>query len=121
MVLMLLAAFGALLSFIGAIDTVSSAGPDTQVVESWRMWGFLVFAGLFALLALHPRRYPGVWELVILHKTATATIAAALITSGASDALTVAVVDGTLTVVTIAAYFLSRGFAGWTRFRSELP
>ena len=80
--LMLLAAFGALSSFVGAVGTVYSAAPDTQVAESWRMWGFLVFAGLFTLLALAPRSYPGIWELVILHKTATALTAATLVTQG---------------------------------------
>ena len=111
---MLLAALGALSSFVGAIGTVFSADPATQVVESWRMWGFLVFGGLFALLALRPRRSPGIWELVMLHKTATATTAAFLV-GRASDALMVAVVDGSLAIITFAAYVLARGYAGWTR------
>lgn len=118
MALMLLAALGALSSFVGAISTVSSVGPDTLVVENWRAWGFLVFAGLFALLAFEPRCYPGVWELVMLHKTATAITAATLITGGASDAITVALVDGILAITTVAAYSLARGFTGWTNFRS---
>jgi hypothetical protein len=36
------------------------ADDSTKVVESWRMYGFAVFAGLFVLLALHPRDYRGV-------------------------------------------------------------
>jgi hypothetical protein len=69
-ILMLAAALGALLAFVGAIGPAVSASPEAQVVEMWRMYGFLVFAGLFALLALRPRHYPGVWELVIFHKAA---------------------------------------------------
>ena len=110
---MLLAALGALSSFVVAIGTVFSADPATQVVESWRMWGFLIFGGFFALLALRPRRSPGVWELVILHKTATAATATTLVAGGAADALTVALVDGTLAVMTVAAYLLARGYSGW--------
>jgi hypothetical protein len=79
MVLMLLATLGALFSFVGSLGTVLAAPPPIQLVESWRMYGFLVFAGLFVLLALWPRLYPGVWELVIFHKAAMAITAAALI------------------------------------------
>lgn len=116
MALMLVAALGALFAFVGAIDTVATASPQTQVVESWRMYGFLVFAGLFALLALRPRHYPGVWELVIFHKGAMSATAALV---GGESASTVAVVDGTLAAMTIAAYFLARGYAGWASLRSD--
>ena len=71
MVLMLLAAFGALSAFLGSIGTATAAGSDTVVAETWRMYGFAVFAGLFVLLALRPRHYAGVWELVIFHKGAS--------------------------------------------------
>ena len=73
------------------------------------MYGFLVFAGLFLLLAFRPRRSPGVWELVIFHKTAVAVTAGAFVGGGARDAATVAAADGVLAVVLITAYFLSRG------------
>lgn len=69
MALMLLAALGALVAFAGSVGTATAAGSET-VVEAWRTYGFLVFAGLFVLLALRPRHYTGVWELVIFHKGA---------------------------------------------------
>jgi hypothetical protein len=53
---MVLAALAALTSFVGAVGAVGNAGPDTFVVENWRMLGFLVSAGIFALLAFRPAR-----------------------------------------------------------------
>ena len=119
MALMLLAALGALVAFVGSVGAVIGAGPDAEVAESWRMYGFLVFAGLFVLLALHPRRYPGVWELVIFHKAAMAVTAAAFVGEGASDAFSVSIADGTLAITTLVAYVLSRGYAGWARLRDD--
>lgn len=60
--LMLLAAIGACTSFVTSITSVATASPATQVVEIWRMYGFVVFTGLYVLLAFWPRRYPGIWE-----------------------------------------------------------
>ena len=53
--LMLLAAIGAFISFVTSINSVATASPATQVVEIWRMYGFLVFTGLYVLLAFWPR------------------------------------------------------------------
>ena len=36
--------------------TFQSFAPDRINIETWRMFGFLVFAGLFTLLGLFPRR-----------------------------------------------------------------
>jgi hypothetical protein len=120
-ILMSAAALAALLAFVGAVGPAVSANPETQVVEMWRMYGLLVFAGLFALLALRPRHYPGVWELVIFHKVALALTAASLLGGETADALSVAVVDGVLAAMTIAAYWLARGYAGWARLRAAKP
>src|SRR4051794_7195585 len=68
--LMATAAVGALLSAVSSVAVVAAAGPQTQMVETWRGYGYLVFAGLFAVLALRPRHYRGVWELTLLHKAA---------------------------------------------------
>ena len=118
MVLLLLAALGALFSFVDAVGATMVADPETRVTESWRMYGFVVFAGLFVLLAFRPRRSPGIWELVIFHKTAVAVTAAALVRGGAEDAVTVAAADGVLAVVLITAYVPSRGYSGWTMLRA---
>lgn len=72
--LMLLAAVGAFFSFITSIGNVAAASPATQVIEIWRIYGFIVFTGLYALLAFWPRHYAGIWELAILDK-ATSVLA----------------------------------------------
>jgi hypothetical protein len=112
-VLLILAALGAVFAFVSAIGSVQSATPATVTAEMWRMYGFVVFAGLFALLAARLRQMPGVWELVIFHKSATAITAALLIRSAVADASTVAIVDGVLAAITISAYVLARAFTGW--------
>lgn len=89
-----------------------------MVVEAWRTYGFLVFAGLFVLLAVRPRHYAGAWELVIFHKGAT-SVTAALVGGRAAAASTAAVVDGVLATMTMVAYFLAKGYAGWARLRGD--
>ena len=112
-VLMLLSALGALYAFITAIGAVQSAGPATQQVETWRLFGFLMFAGVFVLLGLWPRRLPGLWELTIFCKVGLTIAEALLIGSSAVGAQFAAIVDGILSVFLIAAYLLSRGYTAW--------
>jgi peptidoglycan/LPS O-acetylase OafA/YrhL len=108
--LMWLAAVAAAASAVSAVATVVSASDSTKVVESWRMYGFAVFAGLFVLLALRPRDYRGLWELVILNKAAL-TLTGLFLLRSATGAGTVVVWDGALTVVLVVAYICCRG---WT-------
>jgi hypothetical protein len=91
--LLLLSAAGALVSFLGSIGPAISASSETQVVEIWRAYGYVVFAGLFVLLAFWPRRFPGMWELATFHKVAL-TISALTIISGAAEAGSIVVADG---------------------------
>ena len=118
MALLLLSAAGALVSFLGSIGPAVTASSETQVVEIWRAYGYLVFAGLFVLLAFWPRRFPGVWELAIFHKVAL-TISALTIISGAADAGNIVVADGLVAIFLIAAYVLSRGYAAWAGLRAN--
>jgi hypothetical protein len=111
--LMLVSALGALYAFVNAVGVVLAAGPATQQVEAWRMMGFAFFAALFTLLAFWPRRYPFLWELVILNKGALTVIEALLIGGHAVDALSSSIADGVLTLLIIVAYFLSRGYSSW--------
>jgi hypothetical protein len=113
-----MAALGALFAFVTAIAITLQASPEMQIVESWRMYGFMVFAGLFVLLAARPRHYPGVWELVMFHK-ASLTITAATFLSDAAGASIAVVVDGILTIMIITAYFLAKGYTAWERFHKE--
>lgn len=116
--LMLLAAAGALFSFIGSINSVAIASSATQVVEVWRMYGFIVFTGLYVFLAFWPRRYPGMWELAILDKAALAITGFVLLGRGADDAQTILIFDGGLTVITVIAYVLAKGYTGWARMHA---
>lgn len=118
--ILVLAALGALYAFVVAASVVRAAGPATIVVESWRMFGFLVFAGLFLLLAYRPQAYPGVWELVIFHKAAMA-IFLIVAGSGAIDGMAAAVADGVLAIALVVAYLLVKGYRNWDRLRRPSP
>ncbi|WP_247003432.1 hypothetical protein [Halosolutus gelatinilyticus] len=116
--ILVLAALGALYAFVAAIPTVRAASPETVVVESWRLFGFLVFAGLFLLLAYRPDQYPGVWELVIFHKAALAVYLAGFGTD-AVDGPAVAATDGALAIALVVAYLLVEGYRNWDRLRKS--
>jgi hypothetical protein len=113
MVLMGLAGLAAAYALVTAIGVAVSAGPATQQVEWWRALGFFMFAALFGLLAFWPRRYPGLWELLILDKAVLTIVEMTLIQNHAANALSSAVVDGILTLVIAAAYVLSKGYLSW--------
>ena len=57
--LMWLAVLGAAGAAGTALLTVLDADGATKVVETWRMYGLVVFTGLFVLLTLRPRHYRG--------------------------------------------------------------
>lgn len=111
--LMLVSALGALYAFITSIGAVQTAGPATQQVETWRMCGFLLFAGVFILLGVWPRRLPGLWELTIANKVGLTIAEALLIRNNAAGAQFTAISDGILSAFLVAAYLLSRGYTAW--------
>ena len=110
LVLQSVASIGA---FALGIVTMSAAGPDRLFVESWRTFGFLVFAGLFAVLAARPRTSPGVWELIVVHKVAVTTVGFANI--NAYEAGSAATIDLVLVILTVLAWVLCRGWLSWQR------
>ena len=112
-ILMLLAAAAALYALVTGIGVAIGSGPDTQQVEWWRVLGYAMFVGVFILLAVSPRRYPGLWELVIADKAALTVVEVVLIRNNAANAVATAAADGSLTVILVAAYLLSRGYASW--------
>jgi hypothetical protein len=113
--LMWLATLGALSAFASGFSAVNNATPATIWVETWRMFGFLVFAGMFVLLALRPRNSAGIWELAFFHKAAMAI--SALFLSGAEGAAMAGIIDAVLAAVIATAYVLTRGWVAWKNSR----
>lgn len=109
--LMWLAALGALAAFASALAVVNRATSETIWVETWRLFGFLVFTGMFVLLALRPRNAAGVWELAFFHKAAMAV--SALFLSDADGAALAGTIDAVLAIVILVAYILTRGWIAW--------
>jgi hypothetical protein len=110
--LLILSALSAIGAFGVGLSTTMGAAPDRLWVETWRTLGFLVFAGLFAVLAWRPRLSAGVWELVILNKGALAALG---FVYGSAETLAAAPIDGALSGVLIAAYLCTRGWRSWRK------
>lgn len=92
--------------------------PDSRIwVEGWRTSAYLVFAGLFAILAAAPRAHRGLWELIIGQKTALVVIAA--VVGDVNEARQSGLIDLGLVVVVAAAYVLCRGWYGWRTSAAE--
>ncbi len=103
-------------AFANAALTFGAVAPDRIAVEAWRMFAFVVFAGLFTLLGLFPRRMPGIWELVLFQKAAVPIFLAFFVKAGAAASLTdagIIPVDTTLVVVTFFSYLLTQGWRAW--------
>jgi hypothetical protein len=108
---MFIAAVAAALTAVPAVLALPGAEGGTELLEAWRAYGLVVFAGLFVLLGRHPLAQRGLWELVIFHKVAlTFTAMAFAVHSVAADACTVLVADGALSVLLVTAYVLCRGW-----------
>jgi hypothetical protein len=105
--LLVLAALSALAAALSDVATVVRAPAATAVVETWRLCGFVMFTGLFALLAAKPIGYRGLWELAIANKLMLTAIAVGYSVHGRIPG-TAAVIgwDGTLSALLIAAYVL---------------
>jgi hypothetical protein len=114
-VLLWIAALGAAVAAVSAISTVLAAGGTTKVVETWRLYGFVVFTGLFVLLALRPLAHRGVWELALLNKLAlTVTALGYAAHGGISGTGSIIAWDGGLSLVLIAAYVCCHGWTAWS-------
>lgn len=111
--LMWLAAIGALVASGSGIANLSSAHSSTVWLETWQSFGLLMFAGMFALLALRPRCSPGLWELAFFHKVVLAVSSFFLRNiAGVSEA---GIVDTVLALLLLIAYFCGKGWLSWSR------
>jgi hypothetical protein len=105
-------------AFANAAIELRVVSPDRLPVETWRMLAFLVFAGLFMLLAYLPRRMTGVWELVFFHKASVPLLLAYVIRARASanasftDASIIGV-DAALAATVFLCYLLTQGWRAW--------
>ena len=107
-VLLGLATIGAIGAAITQIPVVLDAGGATKVVETWRLYGFVVFAGLFALLLVRPLGNLAVWLLAIFDKVAlTLTAFGYQAHGGIAGTATIITWDGGLAVLLIAAFILA--------------
>lgn len=105
-------------AFANAAVEFGALPPDRLIVGTWQMLGFAVFAGLFALLAIWPRRMPGLWELILAHKVGVTLMNLGFIgtVSGpmpSDNPAAVVMIDGALVLVTLTAYVLAQGWRPW--------
>lgn len=106
-VLLWVSAVAAAAAGVFAVPDAAAADPAVRLVEFWRAFGLLLFAGLFTVLSTG-RAPAAVWWLVLGHKLALTVTAVVLATDGVPGAWTVAAVDGALTAVVLLAW-LTRG------------
>ena len=102
-----------LVPFVSYIPIASAAGPDTNYMQWWRDLAFLVFAAIFALLALRPRSTPLMFEIVLVQKAGISIIG--FFHATYAEALGHAIVDGLLVLVMVPAWVLCRGWLSWTK------
>jgi hypothetical protein len=105
---MLLNALPALEAIAGGFATAASSDAG-RFTEMWRIRAHIVFAGLWAVIAVQPRRQWGIWELLFVQKAAITIFA--LLNPGLVGAALSTAVDGWLVLSTALAFVLSR--AGW--------
>ncbi|MEV4280933.1 hypothetical protein [Actinoplanes xinjiangensis] len=111
--LMALCAIATIGAFVDGISRVSGAPDDYVLTEFWRTTAYLVFAGMWALLAVAPRAQRGMFELILLQKTLVTVHA--VIVMGLPGSAQTAAIDGALVVATVTAYVLCRGWYAWKR------
>jgi hypothetical protein len=98
-------------AFVNGLLMAINATDDRLFVEGWRVSSFAIFAGLFALLAFRPRRSAGVWELLLVGKSALTVFG--FLAGNVPEARLAAVIDLTLVAVVATAYVLCRGWLAW--------
>jgi hypothetical protein len=101
-----------IVAFADGVRQMGLAGSDRIWVETWRTFAYLVFAGLFAILALRPRTSPGLWELTFGHKIAVVLFGLTL--GDVAEAHVAIAVDAVLVVLIVLAWWLCRGWLSWT-------
>ena len=109
--LMALCGAAAGFAMVEAVAAQGSVPVEGAWIALWRALGYGVFALLFLLLAIRPRRSAGIWEVSLLHKAALGI--AALGMGHVPEAATAGPVDAGLAAATVAAWWLTRGWRSW--------
>jgi hypothetical protein len=109
--LLALCAVATLGAFVRGLQVMTTVSDERLITEAWRTFAYLVFAGLWVMLAVAPREQRGVWELVLVQKTAITAFA--LVSFDKPEAPMTFGVDLSLVVATAVAYVLCRGWYGW--------
>jgi hypothetical protein len=113
-----LLAITTLYAFADGCRIVANDGDDRIWVDVWRTTAYLVFAGLFAMLAVAPRTRWGVWELVFGQKLAVTIFGLTHFT--VNEARLDASTDLGLVIALAVAYVMCRGWHTW-RSRAFVP
>lgn len=109
--LLALCAAATLGAFADGFTRIAAAPPDYVLTEFWRTTAYLVFAGLWALLAIAPRGQRGLWELILLQKSLVTVHALAFL--DLPGAVRTALVDGAVVTATVLAWVLCHGWQTW--------
>ncbi|MET8160409.1 hypothetical protein ABZT47_28960 [Sphaerisporangium sp. NPDC005289] len=115
--LMAVDAAATLVAFAGGILIMTSVSDDRVITEAWRTLAYVVFAGLWIVLAVAPRRQWGLWELLLFHKGAITVYC--FVMWDKPDAAQTAIIDLFVLVTTAVAYVLCRGWTSWRTGASE--
>jgi hypothetical protein len=108
---MVLTALSTLVAFADGLRRIRAASDDRLWIEGWRTFGYVVFAGLFAVLAARPRRSPGIWELTFGHKLAMVIYGAAI--GDVFEAVIASRIDLGVVVMITIGWVLCRGWESW--------
>ncbi|MEU8201827.1 hypothetical protein [Streptosporangium sp. NPDC049046] len=115
--LMAVNAAATLVPFANGIFLMNSFSDDRLVTEAWRTFAYIVFAGLWAILAVAPRRQWGLWELLLFQKGAITVYC--FVMWDKPDAMQTAFIDLFVVTTTAVAYVLCRGWISWRTGASE--
>ncbi|MFG1926433.1 hypothetical protein [Cryptosporangium sp. NPDC048952] len=98
-------------AFVQGIMITFDVSDERMLTEAWRTLAYLVFAGLWLMVTIAPRRAPGIWELIFVHKIGITLFALAYLDK--PDAPATAAIDGFVVATTALAYVLCRGWLSW--------
>jgi len=107
-------------AFADGVHRMVLAGTDRIWVETWRTFAYVVFAGLFSLLALRPRNMPGLWELTMAHKFGV-TLFGLWLGNDVPEVSVAVKMDFVLVVLIACAWVSCRGWLSWKVWNVPAP